>query len=188
MKSDIGIGGYRSDLWRVLDLKFNVTEYLNEANFAHPKPTVADVLNRIPNLWIIGSGTWQHVFERTQPGTTIGFSKGGAHRSVDLQEIAASKMISPELLFRFSSDAIFLEYPSPEETEHLLKITGIKALARELGLKVGAEQIKWEQGGIRVLETLGTRLAIAKHRRNRNRKPPSIINSPVSPLVEPTGP
>jgi hypothetical protein len=83
-------------------------------------------------------------------------------------------MISPELLYRFG-EPIFLTYPTREETQLLLESTGIAKLAKQVGIAVTADQIDYTQGGMRVLETLATRVELAYHARrssDRMQMPP----------------
>jgi hypothetical protein len=155
-----------SDLWNILDGKYQFAEYLRETTFPDREKPSEQALARCvcSVLWIVGSGTWQHVFAGNRARPTLGFHAGGsAETAVDFGAIARSEMISPELLHRFG-EAIFVEYPTREETQALLESTGIAALAKQLGVPVSAEQIDWTQGGLRVLETLATRLSVALQR------------------------
>jgi SpoVK/Ycf46/Vps4 family AAA+-type ATPase len=155
-----------SDLWNILDGKFQWTEYLRETLFPdQKKPSEQELARRVrSSLWIVGSGTWQHVFAENHARPAIGFHGGSlAETVVDFGAIARSEMISPELLHRFG-EPIFVEYPTPEETQRLLLSTGISGLARQLGIPISADQIDWRKGGMRVLEVLGTRLTIALYR------------------------
>lgn len=165
--------GIASDLWNTLDGVFPIRDYLAETRFGErPVPTIAEVEHRVrTSLWIIGSGAWQSVFE--QQGRTVSFSP---RQDVDSTEVTAgairkSAMISPEILLRFNSDIIFLHYPTKAETVAILDSSGISALAAELGVVIAAGEVNWNQGGMRVLETLATRLAVEKLRRMKRIRP-----------------
>ena len=152
-----------ADLWNILDGKFQLVEYLRETTFpSQEKPSEQSLAVRVrTSLWIVGSGTWQHVFAENRAHSSIGFQAGrSAGAAVDFESIARSEAISPELLHRFG-ELIFLEYPTREETRQLLDSTGIARLAKSLAIPVSVDQIDWTKGGMRVLETMATRLTIA---------------------------
>jgi hypothetical protein len=158
-----------SDLWNLLDGKFQLSEYLRETMFPEGnKPTEQALAHRVrTSLWIVGSGTWQEVFSNSRGRPTMGFqSDRPSAERVDMAKIAASEMISPELLHRFG-EPIFIDYPTPEETAQLLESTGIASLAK--------------QAGLRVLETLATRLTMALYRS----KQPSPTSLPLDSGIEP---
>ena len=154
------------DLWNILDGKFQVEEYLREYGFEGDHAAHAVVLREkiARMLWIVGSGTWQSVFEKNRPGTTVGFRQQNDGVGVDAAAIIRAGVIAPELLHRFNGDLIFLSYPSRDETAELLRTTGIAALAQELGVAMRPEDIDWTKGGMRALETIATRLVVAQHR------------------------
>jgi hypothetical protein len=156
-----------SDLWNVLDLRFQLPDFFRESTFpGREAPTAAEMEARIRKLWVVGSGTFQEVFEGSRAGSSIGFGRDLNKEKVALETIVKSGIISNELLHRFNGDLIFLEYPSLEETRSLLNSSGISSLARRLGVTIGPEAIDWTQGGMRALETVATRLALAYHRQN----------------------
>ena len=172
-----------SDLWGILDGKLPITEYLRETTFPdREKPTERQLALRVQKiLWIVGSGTWQSVFTNSDSGSAIGFYSGKITREVDISAIARAEMISPELLYRFG-EPVFLKYPTLEETELLLQSTGIAQMANQVGIIVSADQIDYRQGGMRVLETLATRVAIAYTAQNASARAmvtsgPDISNS-----------
>jgi hypothetical protein len=157
------------DLWNLMDRIFPVAEYLRDTTFPEREaPTETDINSWIrTRLWIVGSGTWQRVFTENQAGSKVGFLGSMEGSAVTADTIAHSELISPELLHRFSSDLLFLHYPSREETARLLESTGINALAGELGETINPDAIPWKNGGLRVLETIATRLVIARIERDR---------------------
>jgi hypothetical protein len=164
------------NLWSILDGVHPVAEYLRDVTFSdQPAPTAAELEAKTKNLWIVGSGTWQGLYENGNSGSSIGFGRNLNKEKVGMEAIVKSRVISPELLHRFNGDPIFLEYPSLDETRNLLNASGISRLARQLGVKVEPESIDWTHGGMRSLETVATRLALAYHRQN----PASLTKLPA---------
>lgn len=169
--------GIGSDLWNILDGHFPIRDYLHETKFGDkPAPTVQEMEGKIrTKLWIVGSGTWQDVFARARKSASLGFTTAPVATQVTADTIRLAGAISPELLLRFNSDLIFLNYPTPEETPGLLRSTGITAIADELGITLTADDVDWQRGGMRVLETLATRLTIEKHRRGKSARDKTSI-------------
>jgi hypothetical protein len=159
--------GIGSDLWNTLEGIFPVREYLADTKFGdRPVPTVEEVERKIrTRMWVIGSGAWQKVFE--QQGRKVSFqaNRDGDAGGVTAVDIRKAALISPEILLRFNSDIVTLPYPGRQETTALLESTGITALAAELGIVIADGDVDWNQGGMRILETIATRLALEKHRR-----------------------
>ncbi len=118
------------------------------------------------SLWIVGSGTWQEFFSHRRKGGALGFH--GTPAAVNVETIASTKIIHAELLHRFNSDVVFVDYPSDDETEQILESTGITALAKQLGVPVSPKDVDWSHGGMRVLETIATRLALRRHQNRRD--------------------
>lgn len=161
-----------TDLWNTLDGYFPVVDYLAETKFGNdPVPTVDEIERKVRTaLFIVGSGTWQHVFARGAKSAGLGFNAGAVTGQVTMEAIEKHGSISPELLLRFNSDLVFLNYPDAAETGDILRETGITALADELGIRVTPDDVVWTKGGMRVLETLATRLTLEKHRRGKAAK------------------
>jgi hypothetical protein len=138
---------------------------------AMPEEHPAAVFHQTDNLWIVGSGTWQNVFEHRQ-ARTISFQQGGeAALAIDSASIAeairTSKVIPTELSARFATDLLILEYPTPAETERLLEVCGLKQLAAEVGLEVTRKDVTYAVAGMRALESLKTRLLLTQLRQDR---------------------
>jgi hypothetical protein len=177
-----------SDLWAILDLSVQIPEFLREVTFPGREPPTVDEMHRRirKNLWIVGSGTFQKVFESGRANASIGFGRDQEAHKVGMDEIVASRTISHELLLRFNGNPILIQYPSTEETLELLKNSGISGLAKRLGVKVGPEDIDWTRGGMRALESLATNLMLAYHRQKPRfqAKVPSkrvVTKAPESP-------
>ena len=144
---------------------------------------VYNVLDRIPglvttegttgtsNLWrqeqieflthqvfMIGCGTWQEVFEANSPAKgQLGFWCGPSPKSPDAElqaKVRQARMIAPELLNRFSNDWIFLRGYSRED---------FAQLARDLHLPPTIlDPIEAENSGLnyRYLENVLTKAAV----------------------------
>ncbi len=155
-----------SDVWNVLDLKFQLEEFIRQTTVpGRQPPTVEEMETRIRRLWIVGSGTWQEMFESRRASNSIGFCQSPVTERVDSDVLARSSTVSPELIGRFNGDVRVIDYPTLEETRNLLKSSGISRLARRLGVSIEAEDIDWTQGGMRALETVATRLALLHQQR-----------------------
>lgn len=163
-----------SDLYNVLDRRLNLTDYALNTTYAKGcTPPSLDELRSLTetSLFIVGSGTWQHLYEVSAPGKTIGFGAPPTY-GVDGGTIARSGLIPSELLTRFNGDLVFLRYPNREETEMLLDRTGVRDLAGRLGVKISADQMDWaNRAGLRELETLATRLALEVYRQSKYEHP-----------------
>jgi hypothetical protein len=160
-----------ADLWNVLDKELPLEEYLKSKD--RPKPRSPEELARKvrENLWIVGSGTWQSVFNQaTTP--SCGFVSGHPRTEISddelTEKIVQKKMIPDELLSRFAADLIFLRYPAtPEEIQRLLDESGISQLARRLETTVTIDDVNFDRKGMRILESLATRLLVLKRSRDR---------------------
>lgn len=170
--------GIGSDLWNTLDGTFPIREFLAETKFGdRPAPTIEEVERKVrTSLWIVGSGAWQAVFEQQSRTMSFNPTPYAGAGDVTMEAIRKSALISPEILLRFNSDIVFLLYPTKAETAAILDSTGISALAAELGLTISESDVNWNQGGMRILETIATRLALEKHRRaKRNGVSPPLV-------------
>ena len=164
-----------SDLWNVLDGKYQFDEYIRgyhggEANVPTPE-VLANAIGS--SLWIVGSGTWQDIFVQSRRGATAGFGGSSMAQPVNADSISGAGVIPEELLYRFNSDLIFLGYPSIDETVQILTNTGLSSFARDLGVTITPSEIDWTKGGMRVLETLMARLAVKRYQRTHSSQPVS---------------
>jgi hypothetical protein len=177
-----------SDLYNVLDKRLNLDDYVLNTSYppGSTPPSVDELRGRVETgLWIIGSGTWQRLYEVAAPGKTIGFGAPPIH-GVDGDTIARSGLIPSELLTRFNGDLVFLRYPNRDETEKLLERTGVRSLASKLGVKITSDQVDWVRGaGMRELETIATRLALEMYRRSQYASPPQPPRANAAQLPKP---
>ncbi len=163
--------GIFSDLWSLLDGVLPCVNYLaSEDRVRPPGVTVTEawLQQRVrTGLFIVGSGTWQSVFAAAQR-PTLGFGGTNAATRVEVraEDIVAAGLISVELLARFSSDIMIMNYAEPDEVQTLLEATGILALARSCTYTITAEDLDFRRGGFRVIETLYSRLLLLQHRQS----------------------
>ena len=168
-----------TDLWNLLDCKIPFDRIPAEKKEGQPADQAeVQAAEKTPrpgiereNLFIVGSGTWQCVFEDRRQAR-IGFSQKTpqeAPQGTDgvADAIRASKMIPTELTARFATDILILTYPPPWETEILLEDCGLMKLAHELGIEINAADVDYAAAGMRALESLATRLYLEKFRRDR---------------------
>ena len=170
------------DLLALMDGDLPVLEYMRDTQIPPEQKITEEQINLWirSRLWVVGSGTWQSVFQENRAGSAIGFVGAREDAPVTADTIARAELISPELLLRFCSDpVIFLQFPDRTETARILEFTGINALARELGETITPNDVDYTKGGMRVLESLATRLAIARHRRRVKPSPTAIPLGPI---------
>lgn len=133
-----------------------------------PDPPVN--LFRTDHMFIVGSGTWQSIFEH-RITRTVGFQGGSATPQPSDRDLVAairrSKVIPTELSARFSTDILVLGYPSREETEELLDLYGLRQLAADMGIRISASDVDFAAAGMRAFESLKTRLLLENLRRRR---------------------
>jgi hypothetical protein len=107
-------------------------------------------------LFIVGSGTWQHLQQRR----AIGFFTDKEAKVQAPINLRATKAIPEEILRRFYGDIVFLEYPTPSELERILEVNGIFELARRLGETIDAARIDLTGVGLAAVRDLRTRLLL----------------------------
>jgi|GEM_PF-7065239 len=97
-------------------------------------------------LFIVGSGTWQALHDHRG----VGFG-ADAPKNVD---IAADRVIPPEILRRFHPTIQLLHYPTPEEMREICEQYGLFDLAQELGRQLDLETLEIRGRGMSVLQDL----------------------------------
>lgn len=81
-----------------------------------------------------------------------------------LRAIYDARLISPELIARFHASLQLICYPELRETSHLLRESGLDALARRLGIRIDLSDIDYHRGGgLRVLESIAADLLAREH-------------------------
>jgi hypothetical protein len=155
-----------NDLWNVLDLRLPLRDWSRDNKNA-PKSMSAfehDIQHR---LWIVGSGTWQMVFEAKRP-SKLGFARqsGSDAEPTTASLIQGSRAIPTELTARFHSEILILRYPTdPAEIQGMLDSHGITALAKAEGYPIDPSTIHFEEHGMRVLESIKGDLLLRKFKR-----------------------
>lgn len=154
-----------SDIWNVLD--YRLPEKMDSESVCLLGDDVTDTLDSMIHrrLWIVGSGTWQEIFEaesEARPG--VGFAPvcNTPSSNESMQEkIIRSNIIPRELTARFFGEILILQYPrSREEIEQLLQHFGVNELATKVGKTIDVSAIEKQIPfqGMRAFETLKTRL------------------------------
>jgi SpoVK/Ycf46/Vps4 family AAA+-type ATPase len=192
-----------TDLWNLLDGKLPWEQVLLLETDSPQKPAPAegappsgdesaddcpeypDNMFRTDHMWIVGSGTWQAIFEHRN-ARSIGFqtkeaSSVGSNDRELAEAIRNSKVIPTELTARFATDILVLGYPSRKETEQLLVFYGLKQFAAELGMSVSADDVDYAAAGMRALESLKTRFLLESLRRQRRI---DLIKAKTGPVPE----
>lgn len=171
-----------NDIWNVLDGELRHHQAADDATAARLRKRVAS------GLWIVGSGTWQQVFEEASRAG-LGFNAQPpppvAADPVALREkIVQARMIPTELLSRFAGELQFIFYPETvEEKQRLLDESGILELARSIGFPVSVNDLNFAAAGMRCLESLLTRVVIAAQEQREAAGQPEAV--PAEPAVTP---
>ena len=153
-----------NDVWNVLDGNLPVRDYFKVQRQDATPEQVADAEAQLrKKLWIVGSGTWQSVFEQ-ESRSPMGFGSASVAEfkaEAASEKIRSAKTIPEELLARFSSNLLFVRYPASDvEKQSLLEECGLLALAKQLGRHVGPTDLDFNRGGMRRLETLAADLLL----------------------------
>jgi len=116
----------KNDIWKLLDRPVDFS-YLSCAQSYEPGEAAFNELF-CKRVWIVGSGTWQEVFDA--PSQNIGFALAGGHnesRAADLIErIRESRLIPSELTARFNSKIQLIDYPTVDEVVDLMEASGVE--------------------------------------------------------------
>lgn len=170
IREDFGTGWGRSvanDIWNVLDGVLPVRDFLTSAKRPVTEESQARLLRRIrEGLWIVGSGTWQGVFDAAER-PSLGFAAADtvAPQAEELAaRIRAAEQIPTELLARFATELVFVEYPkTEEEIRELLDQSGLAALAGEVGETIDLSPAHFRKVGFRCIESVAARLLVRRH-------------------------
>jgi hypothetical protein len=168
----------QTDIWNVLD--FNLPALQEDKNdYPQLEKMSADQRRAFvrSRLWIVGSGTWQMVFNQKKTSSFMGFNAGAVQETPIAERIRDAKSIPDELTARFHSDILIMEYPfAEEEITNLLDRFGITQIAEELGTSIHVNELqqKLSTQGMRVFESLMTNLLVEQLERKRNGKETSF--------------
>ena len=139
-------------------------------------------------FWIIGSGTWQVLWDKVKT-PTIGF--GAQEESpnelcMEISKLVRQKEIIPkELLKRFCNELIVIPPPNGTDFELAADIFGIGKLAKELGVKLDYLEAVQSESGARWLEETYGALLMQAYRMGRSdlldlRPEPEASDSPFT--------
>jgi len=122
------------------------------------------------NFWIIGSGTWQVLWDAIgKPSIGFGETPGEDTKVSDvIKELIRKKEIIPkELLKRFCNELILIPPATQTDYELAADIFGIEKLAKELGVSLDYQDAVQSQGGARWLEETYASLLMQAYRMSR---------------------
>lgn len=161
--------GTRCELWSVLD------RALPWASLAtHPKlrPDLPESMctpealegHFNSRVFIVGAGTWQHLH---RPKSAVGFGPTEGPEEIDATMLNQRAGVPEEVIRRFHTDFIHLEYPTVTELGELIKADGLLELAASHGHPIDVEQLHREitLRGMSVLTSLKTSLLIKSERK-----------------------
>jgi hypothetical protein len=158
-----------NDLWDVLERTMQLESVKTELNV----PLIQERLNT--STFIIGSGTWQNVFEQAYE-KGVGFTASSLPTEEDIRNlIHKSKFIAPELLARFHAKLCIITYPLKTETDSLLTRLGVTKLAHSLDQTV--PDIDWSKKGFRALESAVSDLLLSQ-------PSPEVVQKPLPLIVD----
>jgi hypothetical protein len=140
-------------IWDVLDRQLNPADTGKTYEQAKLARIAAGLESR---LFIVGSGTWQSVFERS---AAVGFTQGDSRAGASSDDIHKARQIPTELLARFNTNLLFLDYPDDRELQDIYRSSGLSDMAARLNYTLPAT-LDWPKGGFRILETLATDLCV----------------------------
>lgn len=170
--SDWGSGVF-GEAMDVLGGDFPVDAYCAESGV---KITVAELRCRArSNLFIVGCGTFQSVFEQAAR-RSVGFSSV-PKPAVEFGDIVAARVVSRELLARFHSPPFFLQNPEPSDVRSLFRQNGLAALADELGYEFTPADYDLSEAGFRGIESLATRLLMRRVAQKRTSMGPRAADA-----------
>lgn len=160
-----------NDVWDVLDEILPVADYL-KTNGGPVTLENTEALNAKvhSSLFPAGSGTWQAVFnEGALPNAGFFVQNSVPPDDVTLAaRVRAAKFIPGELLARFASALLFLQYPNrAEEKWKVLDSSAITALAQRFGHIIDVETLDLHGVGMRKIESLATQLLFTLRRQQR---------------------
>lgn len=150
-----------ADIWAVLDRRIPVDAFATAESWDdNDRTTLTDRAEH--GLHFIAAGTFQDAFTRRRR-RLIGFdaAAGSAGLQTETEGILQGSYVPEELLSRCGgAEPIVIAYPDPEETEELLRASGLQDLASRVGRRLSAADVKWEGQGWRSLEVIAADLMV----------------------------
>lgn len=162
-----------NEIWALLDLDLPVTRFVSDAAVREQNPPEA--LQRLADtpmrgrLFMVGSGTWQDLFDAAtnSPRATLGFGGAGrgAARTADydaaLQRVVTTHGPMAELLARFDGAVQLIRPPTLPEALALLERIGARDYARRIHYdEVRVLRELLPRQGFRALQSVATELLL----------------------------
>jgi SpoVK/Ycf46/Vps4 family AAA+-type ATPase len=151
----------RLELFDVLDKTVN--QKTKDMNW-----TEADKVSFRNNFMVVGTGTWQSIWERAR-APELGFGSQGT--SVGTEEIRRlirkSNVIPPELLRRFNERIVVIPLPVESQYEKACQEYGLQAMAADLGIKLDVKEAASSALGARWLKEAFAQILLEARRQGR---------------------
>jgi hypothetical protein len=151
----------RCELFSVLDKHINQTT--KDMNWSE-----ADKVSFRDKFMIVGSGTWQPIWERIR-APELGF--GQTSSSVGAEEIRRlirkSNFIGPELIRRFNSRLVVIGLPVEKDYDKACHEYGLHEMAKDLGMKLDVKEAASSALGARWLKEAFAQILLEARRQNR---------------------
>ena len=144
-----------NDVWKLLDRPIDLAHLACAQSYQQGEEAFAKLFAE--RVWVVGSGTWQEVFD-TQ-SKAIGFNHDEDQQPEPddtIQRIRQQQLIPPELLGRFDSKIQILNYPKATEVVESLKNAGLEL--DEAGQRKLDENLK--SSGFRAVEDTVTEYSL----------------------------
>lgn len=159
-----------NEIWALLDLELPLNRFASDPDVRsrHSGTALLLLLNQGARgrLFIIGSGTWQHIFDEAAPTkTSLGFGATVRRQEPDyiaaLESIAATRGPLSELLARFEGTIQLIRPPSLAEALIILERAGARTYARHVHFdEVRVLQQLLPRQGYRALQSVVTELML----------------------------
>jgi hypothetical protein len=173
----------RSDLWTLLDRRLSWASLAAKPELVKNLPEhlrSASALEELfkTKVFIVAAGTWQGLF---RPPPSMGFGAQAITPTLDATTLNRHGGLPEEVLRRFNSDLLHLEYPTVAELNTLMETDGLLALGMELGQAIDPAQMHAEMTmrGMGVLSSLKTALfKVQRELRDEPDTEPQVVGLP----------
>jgi energy-coupling factor transporter ATP-binding protein EcfA2 len=158
-----------NEVWGLLDLELPVARFVADAD-AQAQHS-ANVLGELAvskgrgRIFIVGSGTWQDLFDQAGPAKgQVGFAPASATApdfQTALERVIATGGPMSELLARFDGAVQLIRPPTLPEALAMLERVGARSFAREVGYnEVRVLEALLSRQGFRALQSVVTELML----------------------------
>ena len=115
-------------------------------------------------VFIVAAGTWQ---ELHRPRTSLGFGGFQPKGQLNAMSLHEAGQIPEEILRRFNSEILHIDYPSVAELREILAEERLCEMGHSLGREVNAESLRDEMNltGMSVLTSLKTELLLLQRQK-----------------------